>query len=59
MLILCFLLHKYGTFDHIVKGSMQDPNFAYLHDHDLLDREILTTIILRVKLIFTTFTISI
>ncbi len=43
------VFNKYGTFDRIANRSMEDPSYAYLH-RDLLDRAILTTITLRVKL---------
>jgi hypothetical protein len=42
------VLNRYGTFDRIANRSMEDQNYAYLHC-DLLDKVVLTTIILRVK----------
>jgi hypothetical protein len=46
------VLNRYGTFDQIVNKSMEDPCYAYLHC-DLLDKAVLTTITLRVKLFYT------
>ncbi len=42
------VLNRYGTFDQIANRSMEDPSYAYLHC-DLLDRVVLTIIILKVK----------
>jgi len=42
------VLNEYGTFHQIANRSMEAPSSAYLHC-DLLDKTILTTIILRVK----------
>jgi hypothetical protein len=42
------VLNMYGTFEQIANKNMQDPSYAYLHC-DLLDRAILTKIILKVK----------
>jgi hypothetical protein len=42
------VFNKYGTFNQIANKSMEDPCYAFLHC-DLLDKAILTTIILRVK----------
>jgi hypothetical protein len=44
------VFNRYGTFDRITSRSMEDSSYAYLHC-DLLDKAILTTIILRVKLL--------
>jgi hypothetical protein len=44
------VFNKYGTFDQITSRNMEDSSYAYLHC-DLLDKAILTTITLRVKLI--------
>jgi len=43
------VFNRYGTFDRIRNRSMEDSSYAYLHC-DLLDKTILTTITLRVKL---------
>jgi hypothetical protein len=43
------VFNRYGTFDQITNRNMEDSSYAYLHC-DLLDRAILTTITLRVKL---------
>jgi hypothetical protein len=42
------VFNNYGTFDQIANNSMEDLGYAYLH-YDLLNREALTTITLRVK----------
>jgi hypothetical protein len=42
------VFNRYNTFDKITNISMEDLGYAYLHC-DLLDRAILTTIILKVK----------
>ncbi len=43
------VFNRYGTFDGIANRSMEDLNYAYLH-YDLLDKAVMTTITLRVKL---------
>jgi hypothetical protein len=42
------MLNRYGTFDQIIKRSMEKPSYAYLHC-DLLDKVGLTIIILKIK----------
>jgi hypothetical protein len=42
------VLNRYNTFDQTVNRTMEDAGDVYLH-YDLLDRVVLTTIILRVK----------
>jgi hypothetical protein len=42
------MFNKYGTFNWIIKKSMEDPVYAYLHC-DLLDKVVITTITLKVK----------
>jgi hypothetical protein len=42
------VFNRYGTFDQITNGNIEDVSYAYLH-YDLLDRAALTTITLKVK----------
>jgi hypothetical protein len=43
------VFNRYGTFDLITNRNMENPSYAYLHC-DLLNRVLLTTINLKVKL---------
>ncbi len=42
------VFNRYGSFNKITNISMEDLGYAYLHC-DLLDKAIITTIVLKVK----------